>query len=325
MVTIAFIGDVMLGRGVDELIGRNAPESFWGDVLPVLRAADAVVANLECAITAHTEPWSQTPKVFHFRARPEAVAVLRAANVRCVSLANNHTLDYQETGLLDTLSHLEAAGIRYAGAGPDLDAARAPAVIDAGGARLGVAAFTDNEPPFAAGPTGPGTGYLDIGGDPQAPRRVAHAVSAARDAGADLVVLSLHWGPNMVVCPPPPFGDFARAAIDSGVDLVYGHSAHVFQGVEVYRQRPILYDTGDFLDDYAIDAKLRNDWSFVFLVDVEGARMQKLRLRPVRLTYAEANFAAGDELAAIRTRMRALCAEFDTRLEDTEEGLEIAL
>ena len=325
MATIAFIGDVMLGRGVDEMIGHNPPESFWGDVLPVLRAADAVVANLECAITAHPEPWSKTPKVFHFRTRPEAVAVLRAANVRCVSLANNHTLDYQETGLLDTLSHLEAAGIRYAGAGPDSDAAQTPAVIDAGGARLGVAAFTDNEPPFAAAPTRPGTGYLDIGGDPQAPQRVAHAVSAARDAGADLVVLSLHWGPNMVASPPARFGDFARAAIDSGVDLVYGHSAHIFQGVEVYRQRPILYDTGNFLDDYAIDAKLRNDWSFVFLVDVEGDRIQTVRLRPVRLTYAEVNFAAGDERAAIRTRMRTLCREFDTRLQDTDEGLEIAL
>jgi poly-gamma-glutamate synthesis protein (capsule biosynthesis protein) len=325
MATIAFIGDVMLGRGVDQLIGRNPPESFWGDVLPVLRAADAVVANLECAITAHRAPWNKTSKVFHFRARQEAVTVLRAANVRCVSLANNHTLDYQETGLLETLSALEAAGIQYAGAGPDLDAARAIAVIDAGGARLGVAAFTDNEPPFAAGPTRPGTSYLDIGGDPQAGQRVARAAATARDAGADLVVLSLHWGPNMVASPPPRFRDFARAAIDSSVDLVYGHSAHVFQGIEVHRQRPILYDTGDFLDDYAIDAKLRNDWSFVFLLDVEGARMQKLRLRPVRLTYAEVNFAAGDELAAIRTRMRALCGELDTPLTDTEEGLEIAL
>jgi poly-gamma-glutamate synthesis protein (capsule biosynthesis protein) len=325
MATIAFIGDVMLGRGVDELIGRRPPESFWGDVGPVLRAADAVVANLECAITARHTPWNKTSKAFHFRARPQAVAVLRAANVRCVSLANNHTLDYQETGLLETLSNLEAAGIRCAGAGPDLDAAGAIAVIDAGGVRLGVAAFTDNEPPFAAGPARPGTSYLDIDGDPQAGRRVARATAAARDAGADLVVLSLHWGPNMVASPPPRFRDFARAAIDGSVDLVYGHSAHVFQGIEVYRQRPILYDTGDFLDDYAIDAKLRNDWSFVFLLDVDGGRMQRLRLRPVRLTYAEVNFAAGDELAAIRTRMRALCGEFDTRLTDTEEGIEIAL
>jgi poly-gamma-glutamate synthesis protein (capsule biosynthesis protein) len=323
MATIAFIGDVMLGRGVDELIGRNAPESFWGDVLPVLQAADAVVANLECAITARTEPWDRTHKVFHFRARPEAVAVLRAANVGCVCLANNHTLDFRETGLLETLSHLEAAGIRHAGAGGDLDAARAITVIDAGGLRLGVAAFTDNEPPFAAGPQRPGTNYLEIDGSPEARGRIARALAAARGAGADLTVLSMHWGPNMVVSPPPRFRDLARAAVESGADLIYGHSAHVFQGIEVYRQRPILYDTGDFLDDYAIDATLRNDWSLLFLLDVDGTRMRRVRLRPVRLTYAEVNFAAGDELKAIRRRMRTLCSEFDTSMDDNEEGLEI--
>jgi poly-gamma-glutamate synthesis protein (capsule biosynthesis protein) len=325
MATIAFIGDVMLGRGVDERIGRLAPESFWGDVLPVLQRADAVVANLECAITRHEEPWSRTPKVFHFRARPEAVDVLRAANIRCVSLANNHTLDFEEAGLRETLDHLEAAGIPHSGAGRDAEEAGAVVVIEAGGLRLGVAAFTDNEPPFAAAPGRGGTNYLDTSRPAGAAERVGHALAAARGRGAELVVLSLHWGPNMVVSPPPHFRDLARAAVDSGADLVYGHSAHVFQGIEVYRQRPILYDTGDFLDDYAVDSKLRNDWSFVFLLDLEGPRMRRLRLRPVRLTYGEVNFAVGDELEAIRRRMRALSGEFDTPMEDTDEGLDIDL
>jgi poly-gamma-glutamate synthesis protein (capsule biosynthesis protein) len=325
MVTIAFIGDVMLGRGVNELIGVNPPDSFWGDVLPVLRQADAVVANLECAITALTEPWGETAKVFHFRARPEAAAVLQAANVQCVSLANNHTLDFRRAGLLETLSHLEGAGIPCAGAGLDLDAARAVAVIDAGELRLGMAAFTDNEPPFAAAAGRPGTSYLEIGTAPEAQERVEAAVGDARRAGADLVVLSLHWGPNMVTSPPPHFREFARAAVESGADVIYGHSAHVFQGIEVYRGRPILYDTGDFLDDYAVDKVLRNDWSFVFLLDLDGTRMRRLRLRPVRLTYGAVNLAAGAELEAIRARMRTLCGEFETPLKDTAEGFEITL
>ncbi|MHC4217391.1 MAG: CapA family protein [Planctomycetota bacterium] len=325
MATIAFVGDVMLGRGVDELIGVNPPEAFWGDVLPVLRSADLVVANLECAITDRTEPWDETPKVFHFRARPEAVTVLQAANVGAVSLANNHTLDFRRVGLLETLSHLEAAGVRCAGAGLDVDSARAAAVIEAGDLRLGLAALTDNEPPFAAGPQRPGTSYLEILVTPESRDLVELAVADARAGGADLVVLSLHWGPNMVVSPPSRFRDFARSAIDAGVDVVYGHSAHVFQGVEVYRRRPILYDTGDILDDYAVDATLRNDWSFLFLLDLDDAGMQRLRLRPVRLTYGAVNFAAGDELEAIRTRMRTLCGEFETPLIDTDEGLEIAL
>ena len=149
---------------------------------PVLQAADAVVANLECAITALTEPWDETPKVFHFRARPEAVAVLQAANVQCVSLANNHTLDFRRAGLLETLSHLEGAGIPYAGAGLDLDAARAVAVIDVGDLRLGMAAFTDNEPPFAAAasPTAPRPA------DPSNPQNPSDSTSTAAPTNAAL-------------------------------------------------------------------------------------------------------------------------------------------
>src|SRR5215211_2756405 len=99
---LALVGDVMLGRGVAEEIARRPPESFWGDALPLLRQANLVVAGLECAITSHSIPWTRTPKVFHFRAPPEAVEVLRAAGVGMVSLANNHTLDFEVEGLLDT-------------------------------------------------------------------------------------------------------------------------------------------------------------------------------------------------------------------------------
>lgn len=95
-VTIAFIGDVMLGRGVNEEIKEQPPEFFWGDVLPILQQADAVVANLECAITKHQQQYRRVPKVYHFRADPAAVDLLRVANIRCVNLANNHILDFEE-------------------------------------------------------------------------------------------------------------------------------------------------------------------------------------------------------------------------------------
>src|SRR4029453_9823166 len=88
---LALIGDVMLGRGVAEEIAHRAPESFWGDTLPLLRQADLVVAGLECAITTHPVPWTRTPKVFHFKAPPRATAVLKAGGMQLVSLANNHT------------------------------------------------------------------------------------------------------------------------------------------------------------------------------------------------------------------------------------------
>lgn len=326
MATLAFVGDVMLGRGVGERIGRYPPERFWGDVLPLLRSADAAFANLECAITRHARPWTRTPKVFHFRADPEAVDVLRAANFLCVSLANNHVLDFEEEGLLDTLRHLDEAGIAHAGAGGDQAEAAAPAVVDVADLRVGFLAATDNEPPFAAGPDRPGTNYIDIERDAEAADRVGRQAAALREAGAFPVILSVHWGPNMTTGPPRAFRKFARAVVDRGVDVVHGHSAHVFHGAEVYGGGLILYDTGDFLDDYAVDPELRNDWSFVFLVEVHPLQgLRRLRMIPVQLGFAQTTLACGATFEAICGRMVSRCAALGTAALRVDEGLEIPI
>ncbi|WP_026731939.1 CapA family protein [Fischerella sp. PCC 9605] len=326
LITLAFIGDVMLGRGVNEEIPWKSPELFWGSVLPILQGADAVIANLECAITKHTQQWSRTPKVFHFRADPAAIDVLRAGNIQFVSLANNHTLDFEEQGLLDTLRYLDDAGINHAGAGRDIGEATTPVVIDIAGLKIGIIAITDNEPDFAATSDRPGTYYLEISSDPLTLSLIESAVVQLRHAGAGLVILSAHWGPNMVTSPPLHFRRFARAVIDCGVDIFHGHSAHLFQAVENYKHGLILYDTGDFLDDYAVNPVLRNDWSFVFLVEVDSKGLLRLRLIPVRLHYAEVDLARGEEFDAICQRMQFLCAEFKTTcVLKSPEGLEVKL
>ena len=145
MTTLAFLGDIMLGRGVNEEIAIRPPEHFWGTALPVLRNADTVFANLECAVTPHRVPWSRTRKVFHFRADPGALNVLAVAGMSYVSLANNHILDFDEVGLRDTLRLLDEAGIRHAGAGPTLPDAMRPASVAVAGLRVGILAMTDNE------------------------------------------------------------------------------------------------------------------------------------------------------------------------------------
>jgi poly-gamma-glutamate synthesis protein (capsule biosynthesis protein) len=321
MITLALTGDVMLGRGVNETLGTVRPEEPWGDTLPLLLSADLRIINLECAVTEHKRPWSRTPKVFHFRADPVAVDVLRAAHIDACSLANNHTLDFEEQGLLDTLGHLEDAGIRYAGAGRDREAAARPALLDVAPDRVALVAFTDNEPPFAAGPAKPGTNYLPISMEPEVLRRVEEAVGAAREAGAQVVVFSNHWGPNMVERPRETFRRFARAVVDRGADVYYGHSAHVFQGVEIYRGKPILYDTGDFIDDYAVDPALRNDRSFLFRVSVDGGELRRLELYPVTLPYSRVELARGAEREAILDRMVALSSEMGTTFSRREDRL----
>ena len=318
MITLALIGDVMLGRGVNETLRTAHPEKPWGDVLPLLGSADLRIINLECAITEHKRPWSRTPKVFHFRADPLAVEVLRAARVDACSLANNHTLDFEEQGLLDTLAHLETAGIRYVGVGRNLEEAARPVLLEGG---VALVAFTDNEPPFAAGPDKPGTNYLPVSMEPEVLRRVEEAVGSAREAGANTVIFSNHWGPNMVERPRGLFRRFARAVVDRGADVYYGHSAHVFQGVEIYRGKPILYDTGDFIDDYAVDPNLRNDRSFLFFVSVEGGDLRRLELFPVALPYARVELAGGAEREAILDRMVSLSAEMGTTFDRHEDRL----
>ena len=153
MLTLAFTGDVMLGRLVNDRLKTMQPEAVWGDLLPHLAQADLRIVNLECALTVHLRPWARTWKKFHFRADPKAVRVLQAAHIDACALANNHILDYEERGLRDTLRMLRATGIRYAGAGANAAEATTPAILDAPGAspcRVALLSYTDNEPDFAA-------------------------------------------------------------------------------------------------------------------------------------------------------------------------------
>jgi poly-gamma-glutamate capsule biosynthesis protein CapA/YwtB (metallophosphatase superfamily) len=325
MITLALMGDVMLGRRVAEALNYHMrPEEPWGDVRPLLDAADLRIINLECAITDNEQPWTRTPKVFHFRTPPTAIETLRTARIDACSLANNHTLDFEERGLLDTLEHLDAAGIRHAGAGRNQEEAVDPAILIVPADhthRVGLLAFTDNEPPFAAGTDRPGTNYLLVSLRPEVLRRVERAVAAVREVGVDTVLFSNHWGPNMVQRPKEIFRRFARAVIDLGVDIYYGHSAHVFQGVEIYHGKPILYDTGDFIDDYAVNRELRNDWSFFFRVSVEEGRIERLDLIPVKLSYARVDLATGGERESILNRMERLSAEMGTVFARREGSL----
>jgi len=309
---VALMGDVMLGRGVRDALAAMTPEEPWGDVLPILRQATLRILNLECAVTRHDRPWMRTPKVFRFRADPELAArVLEAASIDACSLANNHSLDFEVEGLEETLSTLDRAGIAHAGAGPDLASAKRPALLPGG---VALVSCTDNEPDFAAD-GGWGTWYLPVstGAGPLA--EVGAAIAAARRAGAHTVIFADHWGPNMVERPPAHFRAFARAVIDRGADVFFGHSAHLAQGVEIHRGRPILYDTGDFLDDYAVDPVLRNDRSCLFLVRLDAGAPVGLELVPVSLGFARVDVAKDAERRAILDRMDALSRELGTVLQ----------
>lgn len=322
---LAFLGDVMLGRGVSRNLRQHEPKWFWGDTLPILQRSDAVFANLESPITASGERWNRGWKLFRFRADPAAVSILECGRVRCVCLANNHILDFADRGLLNTLQALDTAGICHAGAGRDAAEAAAPAVLELPGLTVGLIAATDNIREFAAGPQRPGANFIEFTPDTAGLNWIRQAVAELRRAGVRLVVLSLHWGPNMRRSPSRRFREFARAVIDYGVDVVHGHSAHVVQAIERYGSGIILYDTGNFIDDYWKFPFRRTIWSFIFLLHVKAGRLTRLQLVPVLLHRSPLGLATGATSEAIRKHMMSLCAAFGTPIVNTPEGMEIPL
>jgi poly-gamma-glutamate synthesis protein (capsule biosynthesis protein) len=312
-VRIAFMGDVMLGRLVDERLRTAAPASVWGDTLPVLAGADLRIANLECVLARGGTPWPG--KVFHFRSAPQNVACLTAAAIDAVSLANNHTLDYGPGALLESVAALDAAGIRHAGAGADDDAAWSPAVVRAGGLDVGLVAFTDNTPDWAAAPRSPGVAYAPVDAAHPLGRRLREVVRATRPA-VDVLIVSAHWGGNWGAEVPAEHRALAHVLVEDGADLVFGHSPHIVRGIEVHRGHPIIYGAGDFIDDYAVDPAERNDQSFIFMLDLgggvrDGGARPRLLLWPTLIVDRRA-VLAGRAARPIAARMERLCAALGT-------------
>ncbi|MFB9812058.1 CapA family protein [Haloarcula sebkhae] len=324
---IGFVGDVMLGRSVDERWhdDSDGPTAVWGSMLGRLQSLDGLVTNLECCVSDRGEP--RPGRTFHFRASPEwAVAALDRAGVSCAGLANNHLLDFGPVALTDTPAHLADAGIASAGAGVDRERAFEPAVVDIADLSVAVVAVTDQSPSYAADGDSPGTAYAPL--DPNHPltrRRVGDALAAARDADPDLLVVTVHWGPNWVTEPSETQQAFARWLVDNGADVVHGHSAHVVQGIEVYRGRPIMYDTGNFVDDYAIKDGYHNDRSFLFELHIEDGRLAALELTPVENAYTQVRYADDAVAEWLRKTVRERSRPFGTTIERDGGGLRIPL
>ncbi|MBI5587942.1 MAG: CapA family protein [Deltaproteobacteria bacterium] len=315
---LVLVGDVMLGRLVNDRLREKPVEFVWGDTIPFFKSADASVCNLECVISDRGERREPSRKAFHFRTDSKNIEALTKAAITAVTLANNHSLDFGPDALADTLNSLDASGIKRAGAGADIREASSAVYFKASGVGVALMSFTDNEPGWEATEKTPGVYYLPADlNDP----RTATLMDKIREAKkkADLVIVSPHWGPNRGYRPVPGHIPLAHAMIDAGADIVFGHSCHVFQGVELYRGRPIIYGAGDFIDDYAVDEVERNDESFVFIVETDGARLQRLLLYPTMIIRFQARSARGFLAEEIAIKMKTLSSELNTRLKWLEE------
>jgi poly-gamma-glutamate synthesis protein (capsule biosynthesis protein) len=330
MTTLLLTGDVMTGRGIDQVLRHpsdpvlfepyvrdarayvalaekrngaiSAPVAdgyIWGASLAELDrvAPDARIINLETSVTRSSDAWPG--KGIHYRMHPDNVGCLTAAGVDCCALANNHVLDWGRAGLTETMATLRAAGLRMAGAGRTAAEAAAPAIIDRGTGRrvlvFAVGSETSGIPASWQARDGePGVNVVQRL-DANAARRLAVTVARYRQPG-DLVVVSIHWGGNWGYEVPSGQRELARALIESGsVDIVHGHSSHHPKGIEVYRERLILYGCGDFLNDYeGIEGheRYRADLVLMYFPTLDPAgqlvtlRMVPMRLRKLRLERA---------------------------------------
>lgn len=282
-ITLALTGDVMTGRGIDQILTHPSPpiiyESYvksalgyvalaedangpiqrpapfayiWGEALDALRQRrpDVLIVNLETAVTRADRP---APKGINYRMNPDNVGVLTAAGIDCCVLANNHVLDWGEDGLLETLEVLARTGLKTVGAGRTAAEAAAPAIFplpDKGRVLVyGLACASSGVPTdWAATASRPGVNFLDRP-SPAAVQPIAARIRDDRRNG-DIVVVSIHWGPNWGYRVDPGDRAFAHGLVEAGVDLVHGHSSHHARPFEMYRDRPILYGCGDFINDY---------------------------------------------------------------------------
>ncbi|MBZ2205778.1 CapA family protein [Massilia soli] len=318
---VVFGGDVMLGRTVSAWIRRFGPQYPLRGVARQLRDAELAIVNLECAITESVRHWTGEPKAFYFGAPAAAATTLSDAGIDLVSLANNHILDYDFNGLADTLWHLHAHGIGNAGAGEHLGHALAPALAERNGTRFAMVAMCDHQADFGAAPNRPGMAHIDFADEREALDLIETALVPVRQAGVDWPILSLHWGPNLAQEPSPLFRRIAHAAIEMGWKILFGHSPHVFHGVELYRGCPILYAAGDLVDDYLVDPVLRNDHQLLFELDIEGNALRKVLLHPVLIADCQARPATGAQYDYIARRITGLCDAMGTQVNRFQEQL----
>lgn len=358
-VTLFLCGDVMTGRGIDQVLPHpSSPEIYepymtsardyvriaeqvngpipshiemdyiWGDALDELErvSPDLRLINLETAVTRNDSYWPR--KGINYRMHPDNFPCIESAGIDACILANNHVLDWGYNGLKETLDTVAAAGMKAVGAGSNRQSARTPAVFKMSGGRrvivLALAHPSSGVPlEWNAGPDQAGIFLIE---DLSAAgiEEVASQVAAVKQQG-DLVVASIHWGGNWGYRIPHEQRRFAQALIDqAGVDVVHGHSSHHPRGVEVYHDRPILYGCGDFLNDYEgirSHSEYRGDLVLMYFLtlDTRSGRLLRLQMTPMQIRRFRLQKPSQQDQQWLMQTMERECRYLGTRLKRNTE------
>lgn len=358
-ITLFLCGDVMTGRGIDQILpypsdprlyepsAHNAKEYveiaeqangpiprpvdfsyIWGEALKILEhvAPDVRIINLETSVTKSNDYWPG--KGINYRMHPDNIPCITAAGIDCCVLTNNHVLDWGYEGLTETLATLHNANLKTTGAGNDLHEANRPAVMEvAGKGRVVVFSFGTESSgiswEWAAGTDRAGVNLLPDLSD-KTISQISSAVQAVKRAG-DIVVASIHWGANWGYEIPHKHIQFAHALIDvAGVDIIHGHSSHHAMGIEVYRDKPVIYGCGDFINDYeGIGGyeKYRSDLALMYFVRMEPTtgKLIGLDMVPAQIRRFRLNRASDEDTQWLRDTLYRESRRFKSRVELIKE------
>jgi poly-gamma-glutamate synthesis protein (capsule biosynthesis protein) len=352
VVVLCLTGDVMTGRGVDQILPAAGdprlreryaasardyvalaeaasgpipkPVDFswpWGDSMQVLDelAPDLRIVNLETSVTSSDD--FQPAKTVLYRMHPGNVFCLTAARLDACALANNHVLDFGVGGLAETLDVLTHAGLGPVGAGGDERQAWRPVALAAGGHRVlvwSVGSASSGVPrSWAAAPGGAGVAFLSERSNADT-HAICNRVRRVKQPG-DIAVVSVHWGSNWGYDVPRAQVRLAHRLIDSGVDVVHGHSSHHPRPVEVYRDRLVLYGCGDLINDYegiGGDKRFRGDLRLLYVARLDPAgRLDELRMVPLQSRQMRLRLATEQDARWLRGVLCEASRRFGSRLE----------
>jgi poly-gamma-glutamate capsule biosynthesis protein CapA/YwtB (metallophosphatase superfamily) len=359
-ISIFLCGDVMTGRGIDQVLPhpgdptlyesyvRDAREYvelaemvngliirpvdfdyIWGEALEELERAgtDVRIINLETSITESEDHWPD--KEVLYRMHPRNIGCLTAARIDCCCLANNHVLDWGYRGLQETLRTLDMAGVARTGAGENAAVVSTPAALGLSGkGRVLVFSLgsTTSGIPHQWGATEekPGINLLE-----DLSERTAHHIARQmlrQTRPHDVTIASIHWGDNWGYDIPAEQINFAHRLIEEGISIVHSHSSHHVKAIEVYLDRLILYGCGDFLTDYeGIGGyeEFRSDLALMHLAkfDAEHNRLVELRLVPFQARQFRLQRASADDAAWLRDILNRLGAPFGTQVQLEKNSL----
>jgi poly-gamma-glutamate synthesis protein (capsule biosynthesis protein) len=285
-VTFAFGGDVHFESPIREELAAN-PGTVLHSIRPVLARADLAIVNLETAVTTRG---SAAAKTYVFRAPPAAFTALAAGGVDAASMANNHGMDFGETGLRDSIAAARKARFPVIGIGLNAEAAYRPFRATVRGQRIAVLAATqviDDHliRSWTADPNAPG-----LASAKDVPRLLA-AVRAARKT-SDTVVVFLHWGLELASCPTSDQRTLARQLVGAGADIVVGAHAHRLLGTGRMKRALVSYGLGNFVWYSSGDVTTQTG---VLLVTATGRRIDEYSFAPARIVSGTPRPLSGAE------------------------------